>query len=78
MEKKIRRAKVLYLEDGVCDCCDKHKEIAILDLFVINFTWHICKDCLEEFKLSFYTEQEIRNMKLKKITTGGSSSISQV
>lgn len=66
--EKFRRAKVLYIEDGVCDCCDQQKEIAILDVGIINFTWHICTDCLEEFKLSFLSEQEIRALKLKQLS----------
>lgn len=63
----MRRAKVMYLQDCECDCCDEKKECATIDVGITNFVWLLCKDCLSEFLESFYSEKELRRMKLEKI-----------
>jgi len=62
-----RRAGIMFLQDSACDCCDEVTEVAILDLGLINFHWNVCKKCLMEFTFQFYSETEIRKLKLKQI-----------
>jgi hypothetical protein len=64
-----RRAGILFFEDyAECDCCDKKTKIAIIHFGVIDsYNWNVCKDCLYEFYLRFFSETEIRKMKLKQL-----------
>lgn len=67
----MRRANVLFYdcdeEPIECDCCDQIKPCAHINLGITNFVWCICKDCLNEIIFGFYTEPQIRRIKLKKI-----------
>ena len=66
-----RRAGILFFDDGECDCCDKKTTVAIIDFSLIEtYNWNICKDCLYEFYLRFFSEKEIRKMKLKQLQDG--------
>lgn len=66
--KENRRAGIMFLDDGPCDCCDAETEIAIIDFGLIdNYHWHICKKCLKEFVYQMSTEKEIRKEKLEII-----------
>lgn len=67
----MRRAEALFYdhesEPLECDCCDEKKPCVHIHLGITNFVWCICKDCLNEFVYGFYSEQELRKLKLKKI-----------
>jgi len=65
--KKNRRAGILFIETRECDCCDQVKDCASLDVGLTNFVWVVCKDCLNEFVYEFYSEQEVRKLKLEKL-----------
>jgi len=63
-----RRSGVIYVEgDRECDCCDQRKECASIDIGLVDFVWIICKDCLNEFVYTFYSDTEKRKLKLDKI-----------
>ena len=63
-----RRAGVMFIEGPrECDCCDQKKDCASLDVGLTNFVWVVCKDCLNEFVYEFYSEQEVRKLKLEKL-----------
>lgn len=64
---KQKRAKVLFYDVTECDSCDKVGECVHIQLNITNFVWIICKECLSEYVNGFFTEQEIRKMKLKQI-----------
>jgi hypothetical protein len=65
--KPDRRAGLIYIDVVECDCCDKKKKCAHIHLGITGFVWNICKDCLNEFVFEFYTEKEVRKMKLVDI-----------
>ena len=66
--KPNRRAGILFLDDGPCDCCDAETEIAIIDFGVYSdYHWNVCKKCLQEFVYQMCTEKELRKLKLKQI-----------
>lgn len=62
-----KRANVIFYDEGECDSCDKVGEIAHISLGITHFVWNICKECLCEYVNGFYTEQELRKIKLKQI-----------
>lgn len=66
--KENRRAGIMFLQDGPCDCCDDIAEVAVIDFGIYtNYHWNVCKKCLKEFVYQMSTEKEIRKEKLDNI-----------
>lgn len=66
--KSERRAGIMFLQDGPCDCCDAKTEVAVIDFGIYrNYHWNVCKNCLQEFVYQMCTEKELRKLKLEKL-----------
>ena len=66
--KPERRAGIMFLQDGPCDCCDDRTTVAVIDFGIFrDYHWNVCKKCLQEFVYQMCTEKELRKLKLKQL-----------